>query len=126
MRSKHQCLTRSAKWLVLLVSFACLVPGKDGRGPIAKAATSRGDSQAGLASRAFLTQNYGKIPLSFEANQGQTDARVKFLSRGPGYTLFLTGEDVVLVLTGSKPEIRNSIFETRNWKFESRKCVWPS
>src|SRR5258707_6185070 len=29
-------------------------------------------------------------PMSFEANQGQTDGEVKFLSRGRGYTLFLT------------------------------------
>jgi hypothetical protein len=34
--------------------------------------------------------NYGKLPMTFEANRGQTDPRVKFLSRGPGYTAFLT------------------------------------
>ncbi len=28
--------------------------------------------------------SYAKLPLSFEANQGQTDARVRFLLRGPG------------------------------------------
>ncbi len=33
---------------------------------------------------------YAKLPLSFEANRGQTDPQVRFLSRGPGYTLFLT------------------------------------
>ena len=37
-----------------------------------------------------LLEAYGQIPLSFEANQGQTDAAVNFLSRGSGYTLFLT------------------------------------
>jgi len=36
--------------------------------------------------------------LSFEVNQGQTDARVKFLSRGPGYTVFLTPTEAVLSL----------------------------
>ena len=41
------------------------------------------------------------LPLSFEANQGQTDARVKFLSRGPGYTLFLTGDEVALEMQES-------------------------
>jgi len=39
-----------------------------------------------------VTESYGKLPMSFEANRGQTDARVKFLSRGLGYTLFLTGD----------------------------------
>src|SRR5258708_37986445 len=41
---------------------------------------------------------YGKLPLSFEANQGQTDKQVKFLSRGPGYALFLTPTEAVLSL----------------------------
>src|SRR3712207_6803178 len=36
---------------------------------------------------------YGQLPLSFEANHGQTDARVDFLARGSGYTLFLTGSE---------------------------------
>lgn len=42
--------------------------------------------------------SYHRLPLAFEANQGQTDSRVKFLARGAGYTLFLTGEEAVLVL----------------------------
>jgi len=45
-----------------------------------------------------LQQAYGKLPLSFEANQGQTDEHVKFLSRGRGYTLFLAQDEAVLVL----------------------------
>ncbi len=49
--------------------------------------------------------SYAKLPLSFEANQGQTDARVKFLSRGPGYTLFLTGDEVALELP--EPGVRS-------------------
>ena len=46
-----------------------------------------------------VSEAYGKLPLSFEANRGQTDAQVKFLSRGPGHTLFLTSTGAVLVLT---------------------------
>jgi uncharacterized protein (TIGR03437 family) len=37
-------------------------------------------------------------PLSFEANQGQSDSQVKFLSRGDGYSLFLTSNEVVFSL----------------------------
>ena len=33
------------------------------------------------------------LPMFFEANQGQTDPRVKFLSRGHGYSLFLTANE---------------------------------
>jgi hypothetical protein len=51
------------------------------------------------AKQATLRDNYAKLPLSFEANQGQTNKRVKFLSRGNGYELFLTGQEAVLALT---------------------------
>ena len=36
------------------------------------------------ATQARLVESYGRLPLSFELNQGQTDSRVKFLSRGRG------------------------------------------
>jgi hypothetical protein len=47
--------------------------------------------------------SYGKLPLSFEANQGQTDARVRFMARGRGYTIFLTDDEAVLTLWKSSP-----------------------
>ncbi|MCL5671475.1 MAG: SBBP repeat-containing protein, partial [Acidobacteria bacterium] len=46
---------------------------------------------------------YARLPLSFEANRGQTDSRVKFLARGPNYTLFLTEHEAVLALRSGKP-----------------------
>jgi hypothetical protein len=36
-------------------------------------------------------------PLAFEENLGQVDPEVQFLSRGPGYQLFLTGTEAVMV-----------------------------
>jgi hypothetical protein len=42
------------------------------------------------------------LPLSFEANQGQTDPTVKFLSRGDGYELFLTSDSAVFRLRSSR------------------------
>jgi hypothetical protein len=45
-----------------------------------------------------LVESYGKLPLSFEINKGQADSQVKFLSRGSGYSLFLTGNEAVLSL----------------------------
>src|SRR5690242_1062175 len=38
------------------------------------------------------------LPIRFEPNAGQTAQEVKFLSRGPGYTLFLTSTEAVLSL----------------------------
>ena len=39
----------------------------------------------------------------FEPNQGQADAAVDFISRGSGYTLFLSGTDAVLSLEAGRP-----------------------
>ena len=41
---------------------------------------------------------YGKLPLHFEPNLGQTSSQVKFLARGHGYSLFLTEKEAVLSL----------------------------
>ena len=56
-----------------------------------------------VGATAQLLQAYGRLPLSFEANQGQTDASVQFLSRGAGSTLFLDPTEAVLSLQGSAP-----------------------
>jgi hypothetical protein len=58
--------------------------------------------------QARLADAYGKLPLSFEANQGQTDRRVKFLSRSSGFALFLTGNEAVLALKKVNPERKQS------------------
>jgi hypothetical protein len=58
-------------------------------------------TQADAATQARVSQAYGQLPLSFEANQGQTDAQVNFVSRGSGYTLFLTPAEAVLALPKS-------------------------
>jgi hypothetical protein len=55
------------------------------------------------ATKPKVAGAYSKLPLSFEANQGQSDAHVKFLSRGSGYTLFLTSTDAVLLLQTGAP-----------------------
>ncbi len=48
---------------------------------------------------AQMQQAYGQLPLSFEANVGQTAAQVQYLSSGNGYALFLTSTGAVLSLT---------------------------
>src|SRR5262249_37507418 len=48
------------------------------------------------ANRAKVIEAYGRLPLRFEANAGQMDARVKFFSRGAGYGLFLMANEAVL------------------------------
>src|SRR6266576_1657234 len=46
---------------------------------------------------------YGKLPLSFEENQGQTAREVRYVSRGSGYELFLTPQEAVLALRAKRP-----------------------
>jgi len=58
---------------------------------------------------------YGKLPLSFEVNQGQTNSAVKSLSRGSGYTLFLTGDEAVWGCGGTT---RNSELQILSSKLE--------
>ncbi|HVM62484.1 MAG TPA: SBBP repeat-containing protein [Verrucomicrobiae bacterium] len=57
---------------------------------------------AALSARAStapgIIERYGHLPLSFEVNSGQTDDRAGFVSRGQGYTLYLTPTEAVLTL----------------------------
>jgi hypothetical protein len=55
-----------------------------------------------------LVADYGKTPMSFELNRGQTDPRVQFFSRGQGYGIFLTPGEAVLSLQQPSPKAGNS------------------
>ena len=59
--------------------------------------------------QAKLAEAYGTLPLSFEANRGQADRNVKFLSRSHGGTWFLTPTEAVLSLwdAGAERGARN-------------------
>ena len=43
--------------------------------------------------------DYGKLPLSFELNKGQSDATVDFVARGKGYGIFVSPTGTVTSLT---------------------------
>lgn len=47
---------------------------------------------------ASLVEMYGRQRLSFEANQGQFDSRVQFVSQGAGYTLLLSSAEAEIAL----------------------------
>src|SRR5260370_40656986 len=49
-------------------------------------------------SKLRILEAYGKLPMAFEANRGQAARQVKFLSRGSGYSVFLTANEAVLAL----------------------------
>jgi hypothetical protein len=56
-----------------------------------------------------ISEAFGKLPLSFEANGGQVDRQVKFISRGQGYNLFLTSNEAVLSLSKSAKQSRQRV-----------------
>ena len=47
------------------------------------------------AAQRKIASDYGKLPIGFEANTGQSDSHVKFLAHGRDYGLFLTGQEAV-------------------------------
>jgi len=63
---------------------------------IAFALASGGLGTAG--KNLHINKAYAGLPLTFEANLGQTDPQVKFVSRGRDHVLFLTSTEMVLVL----------------------------
>jgi Beta-propeller repeat len=73
-----------------------------------KAASLGVASGTGPKTQAKILDSYGKLPLSFEANHGQTDSQVKFLSRGSRYTLFLTGDEAVFSFRGGEAKGNNA------------------
>src|SRR5207302_8150820 len=64
------------------------------------------------AAETRVSQSYGKLPLHFEANQGQTHQDVRFLARGAGYSLYLTAGEAVLVLTKPNPDAKRDLRST--------------
>ena len=60
--------------------------------------TSPSPAKVQDSMRLRVEASYGNLPLAFEANQGQTDAQVKFLSRAGNHTLWLTSDEAVLAV----------------------------
>src|SRR5262249_36874323 len=67
----------------------CLEPLED-RLCLSAAPDGATAAQPDAAAQARLSAAYGRLPLSFEANRGETAPHVNFLSRGAGFSLFLT------------------------------------
>ena len=59
-------------------------------------------------------RDFGRLPLSFESNRGQTDARVRFLTHASGGALFLTPSEAVFTKTTPVLEATNAILKRKN------------
>jgi hypothetical protein len=56
-----------------------------------------------------LARNYGNTPLPFEANVGQTDPSVRYLSHGAGFDLFVTDTSVVFSIARPSTNTSTSV-----------------
>jgi hypothetical protein len=70
-------------------------------GHASKVAPPHSAPQSNDADKRAVAASYGRLPMQFEANEGQVNSRVKFLARGAGYSLFLTSNEAVLSLRKS-------------------------
>ncbi|HLE82116.1 MAG TPA: hypothetical protein VJA25_12590, partial [Dehalococcoidia bacterium] len=102
-----RCKYNSSK-LFLAVLMVFSVTGVLFQAPWAVVPVARNDLDP--SNKAQALETYGNLLMSFEANQGQADAQVKFLSRGGGYRLFLTASEAVLYV--SKPAASKTSYQT--------------
>lgn len=60
------------------------------------------------ATKIQAQESYGRLPLAFEINRGQSDRQVRFLARGGKQTLFLTPTEAVLALHGREDKAQTA------------------
>src|ERR1019366_5623414 len=90
---KQECLAlnapRNCYRLLAVTAFAVLAIQSPGATPTRQTRRAAA-SPLSQPTGAKLSSDYGKLPLAFEPNMGQTDPRVRFLARGGGMTTFFT------------------------------------
>jgi len=72
--------------------------------PAARSAAKRTAAPAQVAggSKRQALASYGKLPLAFVPNRGQTDARVRYSAQQAGMSIFFTRSEAVLALAKAK------------------------
>ncbi|MEO7652928.1 MAG: SBBP repeat-containing protein, partial [Bryobacteraceae bacterium] len=70
-----------------------------------------------------IASTFGKVPLHFEQNTGQTDPRVRYLARAAGMTMFVTASESVLVVGKERTVIRMKLDGSR--PAQSMRAVEP-
>jgi hypothetical protein len=122
MKPRAHCMKQSVALLLAIAMSAILQPTPaistvpdsivESEWRVDATADSRAPSSslaaADPATRLKVSEAYAHIPLSFEANVGQADARAKFLSRGDGYSLFLTSTEATFAFSKTQKAVRGS------------------
>ena len=99
-RHRRNCDALAASLLSLTILLGILprparaaAPPKEERTAVLPPAPARADAPAGRAQKSLA-----RLPSSFEANAGQADPRVRFISRGARHTLLLAADGATLAL----------------------------
>ena len=101
---KFMCVTGLVSGLLFLTIFRTTRNRSPQReAGFSQVATNRTSTVSAAKADPKWIEAYGKLPLSFEENQGQTARGVRYVSHGSGYELFLTPQDAVLALRANKP-----------------------
>ena len=78
-----------------------------------------------MLSTAAVAASYAQIPMSFEANMGQTAAQVQFLARGASYTVFLTPDEGVVSLESTAASAEGSSGAVVQMQWEGANAASP-
>jgi len=70
----------------------------------------------GKTERRGALQRWSQLPMSFEANQGQTDGNVRFMARGIGYQVLFKSTGISTV--GGR--VSKFHFSAQKWNLEIR------
>lgn len=90
---------------ILVACLPAIVTGALFAASTGERAVSKPNASATAKAKSALAQ----LPLSFEPNRGQTDPRVQYLSRGPGYTVFFTKDETVMALKSTQDKTSNAV-----------------
>ena len=88
-------------WTAAIAVFGIAAFAISGRTALGASANAKASSRAVAVPQSHQPAPHlslAQLPMRFERNDGQTDPQVKFLSRGQGYTLFITPGEAVLAM----------------------------
>ena len=122
MNTRVRKMTFRVMTLVLLVLFIIMLL-RDKTPTLVKKDLARAEAidTTPMSVREMQKQK-DRIPLTFEANAGQTDSRAKFICRNSAYTLFLTDTGPVLSLYSRIPDQESS--PTRKYGVSRMELKW--
>lgn len=109
--------------IAVCVSLSPLHAKRESKNAVNGAAKLSQSNNTALKHRALA--NYAALPVSFEANQGQTDPQVKYMARGNGYKLYLTSSQAILRVSGrhGDSDVRDMMMNKRRGAAETKAWI---